>query len=77
MNPLQKTAISLSPKEIALLRQLVEGATLRLIANNLDISEAMVMAHLRTIFRKLGVEDRSQAVTWARQNGISEDAPSD
>jgi DNA-binding CsgD family transcriptional regulator len=33
-------------------------------------SEAMVMAHLRTIFRKLDVENRSQAVTWARQNGI-------
>jgi LuxR family transcriptional regulator, csgAB operon transcriptional regulatory protein len=72
MNALEKTFTS---REIAVLRQLLEGGALGQIANALDISDAMVWIHLRTIFRELKVENRSQAVTWARQNGISDEAP--
>jgi DNA-binding NarL/FixJ family response regulator len=65
-----KTMTSLSPREIAVLRHLVHGATLSLIAYDLDIPEATAMRHLRIIYKKLEVENRSQAVAWARQNEI-------
>jgi DNA-binding NarL/FixJ family response regulator len=68
MNSLKETITS---RDIAVLRQLLEGATLEFVAYDLGMSEALAWAHFRTIFRKLQVENRSQAVTWARQNGIS------
>ncbi len=63
----------LSPSEIALLRLLVQGATLTLIAYDLNTSEAIVMARLRSLFKKIGVENRSEAVQWARANGFTSD----
>jgi DNA-binding CsgD family transcriptional regulator len=71
MNAGHKITTSLSPKEIALLRRLVQGATLAKIAQDLDLSEAVVMTNLRTVFKKVEVQNHSQAVAWARQNGIS------
>jgi DNA-binding NarL/FixJ family response regulator len=62
---------SLSCREVLILRHLVRGATIRLIAYDLDISEAMIAASLKTIYRKLGVHDRPQAVDWACKNGFA------
>lgn len=62
---------SLSRREVLILRQLVRGATIRLIACDLDVSEAMVAASLKPIYRKLGVDNRPQAVDWARKNGFA------
>lgn len=55
-----------SERERAILRRLMRGATNRKIACDLDITEGAVNVHLARLFRKLGVENCSQAMTWAR-----------
>ncbi len=62
--------LPLSDRETAILRHLVRGTTDKEIANDLGLTEATVRAHLRQLYRKLGVKDRSQARTWGRDNGI-------
>ncbi len=62
--------LPLSDRETAILRHLVRGTTDKEIASDLGLTEATVRAHLRQLYRKLGVKDRSQARTWARDNGI-------
>lgn len=69
----RRVRLPLSPSEIALLRLVVQGATLTLIAYDLNTSEAIAMARLRTLFKKIGVENRSEAVRWARANGFTSD----
>jgi two-component system, NarL family, nitrate/nitrite response regulator NarL len=60
----------LSARELAILRHLMRGSTNKQIASDLGITEAGVKAHLTRLFRKLDVENRSQARVWARDNGI-------
>ena len=60
----------LSARELAILRHLVRDSTGSQIAGDLGITEAAVYVHLTRLFRKLGVENRSQARAWARDNGI-------
>ena len=60
----------LSPREIAILEQVATGKANKLVAWELSVSEETVKAHLRTIFLKLGVADRTQAVTTALKRGI-------
>lgn len=60
----------LSQREIAVLELVAAGKANKLIAWELDISEETVKAHLRSVFSKLGVSDRTQAVTTALRRGI-------
>jgi DNA-binding NarL/FixJ family response regulator len=60
----------LSEREQTVLRHLVGGGTNRQIADDLGVSEATVRTLLVRLFQKIGVGNRSQAVDWARQNGI-------
>ena len=53
----------------------VEGLANKQIAQRLSISEKTVKAHLTSVFRQIGVTDRTQAALWAERNGISEAAP--
>ena len=53
-----------------MLALVVEGLPNKLIARRLDISEKTVKAHLTSIFRALGVDDRTQAAMWAVRHGI-------
>jgi len=61
----------LSPRELEVLALLVQGLPNRLIARRLQISEKTVKAHLTSIFRELGVTDRTQAALWAARHGIA------
>jgi DNA-binding NarL/FixJ family response regulator len=61
---------ALSAREIELLRLVAEGSSNREIATRLWISEATVKTHLLHIFGKLGVKDRTAAVTTALERGI-------
>jgi len=63
-----------------------EGLILSLIAMGLDnqaiidklhISKNTIKTHMRNIFSKLGVSDRTQAAIWALQHGYSVTAPHD
>jgi DNA-binding NarL/FixJ family response regulator len=48
-----------------------EGLPNKVIARRLDISEKTVKAHLTSVFRQIGVTDRTQAALWAERNGIT------
>lgn len=60
----------LSAREIDILALVATGKANKMVARELDVSEQTVKAHLRTIFQKLGVQDRTQAVTTALRRGI-------
>lgn len=61
---------ALSAREIEVLSLVARGANNKEAARQLHISEATVKSHLIHIFAKLGVNDRTQAVTTAMQRGI-------
>jgi two-component system, NarL family, nitrate/nitrite response regulator NarL len=61
----------LSSRELAVLRQLMEGAPNKVIATQLAICEASVKVHLNSLCQKLGVQNRLQALAAAQQRGIA------
>lgn len=63
--PAQPASSNLSPREIEILRQVVEGLSNKEIAARLSISKYTVGNHINNIFRKLGVNDRTQAAVAA------------
>ena len=60
----------LSSRELEVLQLVAEGNSNSEIASRLHISQATVKSHLIHIFGKLGVSDRTAAVTVALQRGI-------
>jgi two-component system, NarL family, nitrate/nitrite response regulator NarL len=56
----------LSSRELAILRTLMEGASNKIIARRLVITEATVKVHMKAILRKLRLQNRTQAAIWAR-----------
>lgn len=58
-------AVALSPRELDLLRLMVEGLTAKEIATRLDISIHTADTHTRNLFTKLGVHSRAAAVARA------------
>jgi DNA-binding NarL/FixJ family response regulator len=60
----------LSSREVEVLQLVAEGASNSDIAAQLHISQATVKSHLVNIFGKLGVSDRTAAVTAALRRGI-------
>ena len=61
---------TLSPREVEVLRLVSTGNTNAEIGRALYISEATVKTHLLRAFGKLGVSDRTAAVTAALKRGI-------
>ncbi|MDH2393885.1 response regulator transcription factor [Streptomyces sp. HNM0663] len=60
----------LSERETAVLRLVAEGCTNAEIGRRLFIGESTVKTHLLRIFGKLGVDDRTAAVTTALRQGL-------
>jgi len=60
----------LSAREVEVLKLMAKGAANKEIAAELSISESTVKTHIQTIFQKLGVGDRTEAVTEAIKKGI-------
>ena len=60
----------LSGRELEVLRQMLVGKRNREIATELAITEGTVKLHVSSILSKLGVVDRTEAVTVALQRGI-------
>ena len=60
----------LSERELEVLNLMAKGAANKEIAASLYISESTVKTHIQSIFQKLGVSDRTEAVTAALQKGI-------
>jgi DNA-binding NarL/FixJ family response regulator len=63
-------AAALSARELEVLAQVARGASNKEIARTLHLSEATVKSHLIHLFGKLGVEDRTAAVTVALERGL-------
>jgi len=63
-------AETLSDREVEVLRLVARGASNKEAARKLFISETTVKTHLSHIFTKLGVDDRTAAVTAALDRGI-------
>lgn len=61
---------ALSERELDVLRLIAAGRSNREIGTALYISEGTVKVHVNSILSKLGVSDRTQAVTTALQRGI-------
>jgi len=61
---------ALTTRELEILALVAEGGTNKTIAKHLHISEATVKTHLLHAFEKLGVDDRTAAVTVAMSRGI-------
>jgi DNA-binding NarL/FixJ family response regulator len=61
---------ALSAREIEVLSLVARGASNKEIGRQLHISEATVKSHLIHIFGKLGVADRTAAVTTALKRGV-------
>jgi DNA-binding NarL/FixJ family response regulator len=62
----------LSEREMSVLRHVAEGKANKEIAWLMSISDDTVKAHMRSVFSKLEVSDRTQAVTVAVRRGIIE-----
>jgi len=70
MDRLRSPLPTLSGRELEILGLLARGMSNRAISRELFISEATVKTHLVHIFDKLGVDNRTAAITTALQRGI-------
>ena len=61
---------ALSPRETDILQLIAHGLSNKEIARRLDIGPETVKSHLKSVFTKLGVERRSQAVSRAQTLGL-------
>jgi DNA-binding NarL/FixJ family response regulator len=61
---------ALSPREIEVLRLMAEGASNKTIAYRLSISEHTVKFHVNSIFSKMGVSSRTEAVMGGLRAGL-------
>jgi DNA-binding NarL/FixJ family response regulator len=66
--PAQVSASELSPREAEVLRLVADGLANKQIARRLGITERTVKAHVGSVFRRIGVGDRTSAALWARDH---------
>ena len=64
----------ISDREDRVLRSLVSGHSNKMIARELDISDATVKIHMKSLLRKLNARNRTQAAMWAVANGFLKSA---
>jgi len=58
---------SLTKRELDILRRLSSGLPITQIAANLHISNNTIKSHLKSVYRKLDVDSRQNAVTKAQE----------
>lgn len=63
-------AVSLTGRELEVLRLVAGGATNREIARRLYVSEGTVKNHVSSILSRLGLRDRTQAAIYAHDRGL-------
>ncbi len=61
---------SLTERQLTTLRLAMQGKANKIIARDMDITEATVKAHLAAAFRALGVRNRTEAVFVAARAGL-------
>ena len=60
----------LSDRETQVLKGLTEGKSNKEIARDLDLSEPTIKLHVKTLYRKINVANRTQAALVARDAGL-------
>ncbi|MEQ8356159.1 MAG: response regulator transcription factor [Kiloniellaceae bacterium] len=65
----------LSDRETEILRCLVSGDANKVIANRLEITEATVKVHMKSLLRKIKAGNRTQAAIWALNHGLGPGLP--
>ena len=68
--PMEARIASLTPSQLKILVGLQQGRLNKQIAFDLGVTEATIKAHLTSVFRKLGVQNRTQAVIAAQALAI-------
>lgn len=68
--PARRTAVNLSPRELEVLRELARGGTVADVAKRLHLSLNTVKVHNHSIYRKLAVDKRDDAVRQAVDRGL-------
>ncbi|WP_298836697.1 response regulator transcription factor [uncultured Roseobacter sp.] len=66
-HPLAK---KLTQREMQVLKGLTEGKSNKEIARDLDLSEPTIKLHVKTLYRKVGASNRTQAALTAREAGL-------
>jgi DNA-binding NarL/FixJ family response regulator len=67
---LREAGKNLTPREIEIVRMVVQGLRNRAVADRLTISEGTVKIHLHHIYEKLGIDGRLELVLWAQEHGV-------
>ncbi len=63
-------SVGLSPREAEIIALITQGLTNQEIADRAFLSINSVKTYIRSAYRKIGVQRRSQAVRWGLQNGF-------
>jgi DNA-binding NarL/FixJ family response regulator len=63
-------AEKLTPRELDVLAGLCEGKANKQIARDLNIQEPTVKLHMKTLYRKIGANNRTQAAMIAKEAGL-------
>jgi DNA-binding NarL/FixJ family response regulator len=69
--PTGRAGITLTPREKEVLAALSNGQTNKEIARTLNLSEPTIKLHVKTLYRRLGATNRTQAAMIARNMGLS------
>jgi two-component system nitrate/nitrite response regulator NarL len=68
----QRDTATLTDREKEILQGLAQGLSNKLIARNLDITEATVKVHVKNLLKKLGFHSRLEAAVWAVGRGVKQ-----
>ena len=63
-------ADKLTEREMQVLRGLTEGKSNKEIARDLDLTEPTIKLHMKTLYRKVGASNRTQAALIAKEAGL-------
>jgi len=69
-NPDQAGTVDLTPRERQVLERIARGMSNEVIAQELGVAKQTVRNYISTVYEKLGVHSRAEAVVWARERGI-------
>ena len=66
----RESPTALTDRELDVLQRLAHGRSTKEVAGEIAVSEETVKSHVKQIFKKLGVRDRTQAVAEALRRGL-------
>ncbi len=69
-NPKALEALGISPREVAVLKEIAAGRSNKEIAARLHVSPNTVKTHVARLFEKLGARRRTEAIRRARELGL-------